>query len=158
MVLFPNGDKGMALNLEASVVKAALFGSEREVVQGDYVFRTQSIISIPTGAFLLAGEFVIAKQLASAAAKGLKPVLKNPKTWSILSAGLLLSGFTRSLPANTEIGVNPRKGFSITRGPSSGANAEPLDAFNPLEMLDGISAYDTIMFWVFPLVFIVFSV
>jgi F-type H+-transporting ATPase subunit alpha len=53
MVLFPNGDKGMVLNLETSVVKVVLFGSEREVVQGDYVFRTQSIVSIRTGAFLL---------------------------------------------------------------------------------------------------------
>ena len=53
MVLFPNGDKGMVLNLETSVVKIVLFGSEREVTQGDYVFRTQKIVSIRTGAFLL---------------------------------------------------------------------------------------------------------
>lgn len=53
MVLFPNGDKGMVLNLETSVVKVVLFGPEREVIQGDYVFRTQSIVSIRTGAFLL---------------------------------------------------------------------------------------------------------
>ena len=53
MVLFPNGDKGMVLNLERAVVKIVLFGSEREVKQGDYVFRTQNIVSIQTGAFLL---------------------------------------------------------------------------------------------------------
>lgn len=53
MVVFINGDKGMVLNLETSVVKIVLFGSEREVKQGDYVFRTQKIVSIRTGAFLL---------------------------------------------------------------------------------------------------------
>ena len=89
MVLFPNGDKGMVLNLETSVVKVVLFGSEREVVQGDYVFRTQSIVSTSTGACFLAGESVLAKQLASAAAKGLKPVLKNPKTWGFLGLDLV---------------------------------------------------------------------
>ena len=53
MVLFSNGDKGMVLNLELSTVKIVLFGSEREVTQGGYVFRTQRIVSLRTGAFLL---------------------------------------------------------------------------------------------------------
>ena len=51
MVLFENGEKGMILNLETSVVKIVLFGPEREVTQGSYVFRTQNIVSIRTGAF-----------------------------------------------------------------------------------------------------------
>ena len=63
MVLFPNGDKGMVLNLETSVVKVVLFGPEREVTQGDYVFRTQSIVSIRTGAFLLGRVGGLAKTL-----------------------------------------------------------------------------------------------
>lgn len=53
MILFPNGDKGMVLNLERAIVKIVLFGSERGVKQGDYVFRTQNIVSIQTGSFLL---------------------------------------------------------------------------------------------------------
>lgn len=53
MVLFSNGDKGMVLNLERAIVKVVLFGSERDVKQGEYVFRTQNIVSIQTGAFLL---------------------------------------------------------------------------------------------------------
>ena len=53
MVLFSNGDKGMVLNLELSTVKIVLFGSERDVTQGGYVFRTQRIVSMRTGAFLL---------------------------------------------------------------------------------------------------------
>lgn len=53
MVLFSSGDKGMVLNLETSVVKIVLFGPERQVTQGDYVFRTHKIVSLRTGAFLL---------------------------------------------------------------------------------------------------------
>ena len=90
MVLFPNGDKGMVLNLETSVVKVVLFGSERKVVQGDYVFRTQGIGSIRTGAVLLGSELAAVKQLAAAAAKGLTPVLKNPRLGGLLVRAFFL--------------------------------------------------------------------
>lgn len=53
MVLFANGGKGMVLNLEKSVVKVVLFGSEREVMQNDFIFRTKSIVSVVTGSYLL---------------------------------------------------------------------------------------------------------
>ena len=53
MVLFSNGDKGMVLNLERHIVKIVLFGSERDVDQGGLVFRTQNIVSIQAGAYLL---------------------------------------------------------------------------------------------------------
>jgi len=53
MVLFSHGAKGMVLNLERAIVKIVLFGSERDVMQNDLVFRTQNIVSLKTGAFLL---------------------------------------------------------------------------------------------------------
>jgi F-type H+-transporting ATPase subunit alpha len=53
MVLFPNGHKGMVLNLERALVKVVLFGPDRGIQQGDYVFRTQNIVSLQTGSFLL---------------------------------------------------------------------------------------------------------
>ena len=55
MVFFSNGDKGMVLNLERHAVKVVLFGSERDVTQGGLVFRTQKIVSIRVGSFLLGG-------------------------------------------------------------------------------------------------------
>ena len=39
---FANGGMGMVLNLEKSVVKVVLFGSEREVMQNDFIFRTKA--------------------------------------------------------------------------------------------------------------------
>ena len=53
MVMFASGDKGMVLNLERQVVRVVLFGSERTVTQGQLVFRTQSIVSVKVGSFLL---------------------------------------------------------------------------------------------------------
>ena len=45
----------MVLNLERHSVKVVLFGSERDVTQGGLVFRTQKIVSIRVGSFLLGG-------------------------------------------------------------------------------------------------------
>ncbi len=53
LVLFASGEKGMVLNLERSVVKVVLFGSERSVKQGSLVFRTRKIVSVKSGSFLL---------------------------------------------------------------------------------------------------------
>ena len=57
----------MVLNLEKRLVKIVLFGSERDIAQGHYVFRTQEIVSIRVGDFLLgriidaAGNFIDGK-------------------------------------------------------------------------------------------------
>lgn len=53
MVEFPNGTKGMALNLEADNVGIVIFGSDREIKEGDTVKRTNSIVDVPVGKGLL---------------------------------------------------------------------------------------------------------
>lgn len=53
MVEFPTGVKGMALNLETDNVGIVIFGSDREIKEGDTVRRTQSIVDIPVGPGLL---------------------------------------------------------------------------------------------------------
>src|SRR3546814_11767181 len=49
MVEFPGGVKGMALNLEADNVGVVIFGSNREIGEGDVVNRTGTIVDVPVG-------------------------------------------------------------------------------------------------------------
>ncbi len=54
MVEFNDGSiKGMALNLEPDVVGVVIFGDDRNIQEGDFVKRTGSIVSVPTGDALL---------------------------------------------------------------------------------------------------------
>jgi F-type H+-transporting ATPase subunit alpha len=53
MVEFPGGIRGMALNLEADNVGAVIFGSDRDIKEGDTVKRTKSIVDVPVGDELL---------------------------------------------------------------------------------------------------------
>ncbi|QJF52259.1 F0F1 ATP synthase subunit alpha [Roseobacter ponti] len=53
MVEFPGGIQGMALNLEADNVGVVIFGSDRDIKEGDTVKRTNSIVSVPAGDELL---------------------------------------------------------------------------------------------------------
>jgi F-type H+/Na+-transporting ATPase subunit alpha len=53
MVEFPNGIKGMALNLETDNVGCVLFGNDRDIKEGDIVKRTGAIVEIPVGKELL---------------------------------------------------------------------------------------------------------
>ncbi|PZX15769.1 F-type H+-transporting ATPase subunit alpha [Palleronia aestuarii] len=53
MVEFPGGIQGMALNLETDNVGVVIFGSDREIKEGDTVKRTNSIVSVPVGDALL---------------------------------------------------------------------------------------------------------
>ena len=53
MVEFPGGIQGMALNLEADNVGVVIFGSDRDIKEGDVVKRTNSIVDVPVGAGLL---------------------------------------------------------------------------------------------------------
>jgi len=46
---FPGGTMGMVLNLEESSVGCALFGSDRDIKEGDTVRRTGRIMSVPVG-------------------------------------------------------------------------------------------------------------
>ncbi|MDF1687860.1 MAG: F-type H+-transporting ATPase subunit alpha [Parvibaculaceae bacterium] len=53
MVEFPGGIRGMALNLEHDNVGVVIFGSDREIKEGDTVKRTGSIVDVPVGKGLL---------------------------------------------------------------------------------------------------------
>jgi F-type H+-transporting ATPase subunit alpha len=53
MVEFPGGVKGMALNLEADNVGVVIFGSDRDIKEGDTVKRTGAIVDVPVGRGLL---------------------------------------------------------------------------------------------------------
>ncbi len=53
MVEFPGGVRGMALNLEEDNVGAVVFGSDRDIGEGDVVKRTGDIVSVPVGKGLL---------------------------------------------------------------------------------------------------------
>ena len=53
MVEFPGGIRGMALNLEADNVGVVIFGSDRDIKEGDVVRRTGQIVEVPVGPELL---------------------------------------------------------------------------------------------------------
>ncbi len=53
MVEFKSGVKGMALNLETDNVGVVIFGSDREITEGDTVKRTGAIVDVPVGKGLL---------------------------------------------------------------------------------------------------------
>lgn len=53
LVTFENGTRGMALNLEADNVGVVIFGSDREIKEGQSVKRTGSIVDVPVGKELL---------------------------------------------------------------------------------------------------------
>ena len=53
MVEFPGGIMGMALNLESDNVGIVIFGSDRDIKEGDTVKRTDSIVDVPAGDALL---------------------------------------------------------------------------------------------------------
>src|ERR687883_524899 len=53
MVEFPNGMKGMALNLETDNVGVVIFGDDSGIKEGDTVKRTGAIVDVPVGRGLL---------------------------------------------------------------------------------------------------------
>ena len=53
MVEFPSGIRGMALNLEVDNVGVVIFGSDRDIKEGDIVRRTGAIVEVPVGKELL---------------------------------------------------------------------------------------------------------
>ena len=53
LVEFPGGINGMALNLEADNVGVVIFGSDRDIKEGDTVKRTGAIVDVPVGPGLL---------------------------------------------------------------------------------------------------------
>jgi F-type H+-transporting ATPase subunit alpha len=53
MVEFESGVKGMALNLESDNVGIVIFGTDREIKEGQTVKRTRAIVEVPVGKALL---------------------------------------------------------------------------------------------------------
>jgi F0F1-type ATP synthase alpha subunit len=53
LVRFSKDLLGMVLNLEKGLVKVAIFGNDRGVSQNDIVLRTNTIVGVPVGVFLL---------------------------------------------------------------------------------------------------------
>jgi len=53
MVEFPGGIRGMALNLETDNVGVVIFGTDRDIKEGDTVKRTGAIVDAPVGKGLL---------------------------------------------------------------------------------------------------------
>ena len=53
MVEFPGGIRGMTLNLEVDNVGVVIFGTDRDIGEGDVVKRTKSIVDVPVGKALL---------------------------------------------------------------------------------------------------------
>ncbi|MBZ9937419.1 F0F1 ATP synthase subunit alpha [Mesorhizobium sp. BR1-1-16] len=53
MVEFPGGTRGMVLNLETDNVGVVIFGSDRDISEGDTVKRTGAIVDVPVGKALL---------------------------------------------------------------------------------------------------------
>ncbi|ETW13858.1 F0F1 ATP synthase subunit alpha [Roseivivax marinus] len=53
MVEFPGGIQGMALNLEADNVGVVIFGTDKDIKEGDTVKRTNTIVEVPVGDALL---------------------------------------------------------------------------------------------------------
>ena len=53
MVQFPGGIMGMALNLESDNVGVVIFGTDRDIKEGDTVKRTNSIVDVPVGDAML---------------------------------------------------------------------------------------------------------
>src|SRR5579885_2364999 len=53
MVEFENGTRGMALKLESDNVGIVIFGSDREIKEGQTVKRTRAIVDVPVGKGLL---------------------------------------------------------------------------------------------------------
>src|SRR5277367_4047149 len=53
LVEFPNGEKGLALNLESDNVGVVVFGDDTHIGEGDTVKRTNAIVDVPVGRGLL---------------------------------------------------------------------------------------------------------
>ncbi len=49
LIEFPNGEYGMALNLEEESVSLVILGNDEEIREGDTVKRTGSVVSVPVG-------------------------------------------------------------------------------------------------------------
>lgn len=49
LIQFPNGEMGMAMNLEENSVSLVILGDDSEIKEGDIVKRTGRVVSVPVG-------------------------------------------------------------------------------------------------------------
>ena len=71
MLEFPNGMRGMALNLETDNVGIVIFGEDRQIMEGQTVKRTGAIVDVPVGKGLLGGMIVkIGSRMVDGSLKG----------------------------------------------------------------------------------------
>ena len=75
MVEFPGGIKGLALNLEADNVGAVIFGSDRNIKEGDTVKRTGAIVETQVGKGLLDASLTVLVTQSTAKARSKVPKL-----------------------------------------------------------------------------------
>ena len=88
MVYFLNGMKGMVLNLKSDLVSAVVFGNVKAIRQGNYVFRTKQLVSVPVG-YSLIGRIVNA--LGESIDKISKKINKNNLNFvEIKAPGIIL--------------------------------------------------------------------
>lgn len=53
LIMFPNGEYGMAMNLEETSVSLVILGKDDEIKEGDIVKRTGNVVSVPVGDALI---------------------------------------------------------------------------------------------------------
>ena len=53
LIQFPNGEMGMAMNLEENSVSLVILGDDSEIKEGDIVKRTARVVSVPVGENLI---------------------------------------------------------------------------------------------------------
>ncbi len=53
LIMFPNGEYGMAMNLEETSVSIVILGKDDEIKEGDIVKRTGNVVSVPVGDALI---------------------------------------------------------------------------------------------------------
>ena len=53
LIQFPNGEMGMAMNLEENSVSLVILGDDSEIKEGDIVKRTGRVVSVPVGENLI---------------------------------------------------------------------------------------------------------
>ena len=81
LVKFPNGEYGMALNLEENSVAIVMLGTDEGIREGDTVERTGQVVSVPVGEGLIGrvvnslGQPVDGKGPVDAA--GMRPIERN---------------------------------------------------------------------------------
>ena len=122
MVEFPNGEKGLALNLESDNVGVVVFGDDSHIREGDTVKRTNAIVDVPVGRGLLGrvvdalGEPIlmmrppISPGSTRISTETRLPMLRRSCSFKAASCASL-----KGCAANTSAVTSPRRAASLAR-------------------------------------------